>query len=340
MSGRRIYALIAGVALVIAGLAFLTPSGAEPDTGTSVPTLAEHNDLEARVTDLEARVDALEADPDPDPTPEPTPDPTPDPTDPPGDITHGSQLTHADVGPTGPLTASGSITTTTDGEVIEDVEVTGRILVEHENVIIRNVKVNVTGRYGVEIPIALHDGGASYTMTDSEVAGVSGERSACVVHYGTWTIERSYIHGCSDGVKMLSNQTLQESIVEGPYYDGPEGDAHNDAVQTVGGSNSKLIRNKLHGPFQAQTSAFILQTNNGPIDGWLIESNELSGGGFTAYIRDKGNGHGVPTNMAVTDNVWVKDSWSFGPTSLHPHTSWTWEDNRMDDGTPVTCGGC
>jgi hypothetical protein len=78
-----------GLALaVIVGLTFVGTAESDPGAGTTVPTLAEHNALERRVTALEAkddqqdaRLDALEATPSPTPTPTPT-DPTTTPTEP------------------------------------------------------------------------------------------------------------------------------------------------------------------------------------------------------------------------------------------------------------------
>lgn len=64
---------------LIAGATLPSKASSEPDTGTTVATLTEHNALEQRVTDLEQRVDEL-ATPAPTITPTVVPTPTPSPT--------------------------------------------------------------------------------------------------------------------------------------------------------------------------------------------------------------------------------------------------------------------
>lgn len=259
----------------------------------------------------------------------------PPPPPPPSDITHGSQLTLADVGPTGGLTASGSIETTAAGQVIENRDVTGIVRVKHANVIIRNCRIRVTSLYGIEIP-SQFNGSASFTADHCEVVGQSGQRSACVVHYGQWTMTRCLFSGCEDAVKIGigGNQHLVECMILDSYY-LPPGDPHNDGVQSVGGSDCSIVRCNIAGPFQNQTSAVILQNNNLGLDNWLIEDNLFSGGAFSFYIRDKGAGLPPASNMTVRGNRWVNNSWQFGPTSLDTGPGWVWEDNKTTTGATV-----
>ncbi|WP_329101635.1 hypothetical protein OG792_21625 [Micromonospora sp. NBC_01699] len=47
-------------------------------------------------------------------------------------ITHGQQLTRTNIGPTGPLVASGPIVTTRDGQVFENLDIAGYLDVRHD----------------------------------------------------------------------------------------------------------------------------------------------------------------------------------------------------------------
>ncbi|MGH8950147.1 MAG: hypothetical protein ACRDX9_01870, partial [Acidimicrobiia bacterium] len=61
----------------------------------------------------------------------------------PGEITHGSQITTANTGwqglglTLGQLTPSGSITTSSNGQVIEGLDISGQVNINHDNVTVR-----------------------------------------------------------------------------------------------------------------------------------------------------------------------------------------------------------
>lgn len=80
MSPRRLVAPSIALGL-IASLGIAAAATSDPATGIPVPTLAEHNQLEARVTDLEQRVEALEAEPIASPSPTGSASPTTGPTE-------------------------------------------------------------------------------------------------------------------------------------------------------------------------------------------------------------------------------------------------------------------
>lgn len=280
-------------------------------------------------------------DPEPTPAPEPTPDPTPTPVPTPTPTpTQEPEPTPIPGGWPGPnntgvinesaLKPSGSVSTSRDGQVIENLEVTGSISVQHDNVTIRNVRVRGTGRYGIAVPHTMDDV-KGLLIEDVEIVGISGKRSAGLVHYGEWTARRVNIHRFQDAVKMRTNQTLEYSWLH-DLYKAPG--SHNDAVQSIGGSNSVIRGNNIENQL-GQTSAIILQSNNDQVANWIIEGNRLAGGGYTFYLRDKGSGFGAPRNMTVRNNVWVRDSYRFGPHSLDAGPGWIWTGNTHDDGTPL-----
>jgi hypothetical protein len=82
-------------------------------------------------------------------------------------------------------------------------------------------------------------------------------------------------------------------------------------------------------------------SSSGRISNVLIEGNRLYGGNYTLYLRDSGSG--APDNITVRNNVFVRDSWNFGPTSIdYNGQCYQWENNTYGDGTPVVgpSGGC
>lgn len=264
----------------------------------------------------------------PTPTPAPAPKPTTNPAPPPS--THPGP-DNTGVRDESKLRRSGTISTSRDGQVIENVEVTGTIKVTHSNVTIRNVRVRGTGRYGIYVPSSRDRNVRNLVIEDTQIVGISGERSAGLVHYGQWTARRVDVSGYADGVKMRSNQVLESSWVHDLHKSAG---SHNDGIQSIGGRNSVIRNNTIEGPWQSQTSAILLQSNGSSIESWVIEGNRLVGGNYTLYLTDKGNGHGPPRNVTVRNNVWVRDSYKFGPLKLNAGPGLVWSGNRYDDGAP------
>ncbi|NED99609.1 right-handed parallel beta-helix repeat-containing protein [Phytoactinopolyspora halotolerans] len=279
-------------------------------------------------------------DPDPDPTTDPDPDPTTDPDpdpEPPDNPNPPSVNGFPDESNTGvqddtQLKPSGSLTSTRDGQVIENLEITGSITVEHNNVTIRNVRIHSTGHYGISIPAARAGNVSGLVIEHSELIGVSGERSAGIAPFGSWTARHLDISAFEDGIKVGSNQTIENSWIHDLHT--PPG-SHSDGIQSTGGTNVTIRGNRIEGPWQGQTSAIIIQSNNGPVDTYTIENNLLSGGTYTLYLRDKGTGHGAPRNITVTNNTWTNNSWAYGPTSTDQGPNWTWNNNHTDTGTTI-----
>src|SRR5688572_30489076 len=66
-------------------------------------------------------------------------------------------------------TSSGSITTSSNGQIIQNLNISGSIFVQHANVIIRNVRITNPG--GVAVANAAGGTGSSFTLEDCELDG-------------------------------------------------------------------------------------------------------------------------------------------------------------------------
>ena len=225
----------------------------------------------------------------------------------------------------------GPLLTSRDGQVIDGVRASG-IEVRHSDVTIRNSRIDSTGIYGIVIPYRLRDQISGLVIEDTEIVGISGQRSAGLAPFGSWTARRIEVRGFEDGVKVGSDQLLEDSWIHSLYV--PAG-SHADAIQSVGGSNVTIRNNTIEGPWRGQTSAIIIQSEVTGVSDYRIQGNRISGGTYSVYIRDKGNGHGAPRNMVITDNTWVRGSYQFGPHSIDMGANWTLRDNVYDDGTPL-----
>lgn len=220
------------------------------------------------------------------------------------------------------LTQSGSITVTTDGTVLEMLDVSGSITVKANNVIIRKCRIT-GGIYGIRCS----NGNTGLLVEDCTLVKSSPGGSAGF--YGwNFTMRRCVIGNYVDAMKCASNSTVEDSLLHDlAYLSG----THNDGVQCRSGSNIVFRHNTIKGGYRMQTSAMLFQTADGSISNVTLEGNFLSGGGYTLYLRDKGNG--PPTNVLVKDNVFEKDSYFGG--HLSQNGSHTFQCNVWHTGEPI-----
>jgi hypothetical protein len=85
-----------------------------------------------------------------------------------------------------------------------------------------------------------------------------------------------------------------------------------------------------------------------PIEDYTLEHNFFSGGAYTIYFDEK---HGIiPTNIRLSNNVWERNSYAYGPTEINangPSQCVEWTNNTWDTGGAVSgpqnaqpLGGC
>ncbi len=228
-------------------------------------------------------------------------------------------------------------TITMPGATIEYEEITGNLKIQAENVSVRCVKLKTSGRYGIEC----RSGCENLLVEDTEISGATEAQLVGLVSGAIY--RRVHLYDSQGDHLKLDAGTLEESFLENDYR--PTASSHNDAVQTGVSSGPIIIRNNnIEGPFQDQTSALIIKSDFGTINDVTIEGNRLYGGNYTLYLRS-GGGNSAPDNVIVRDNVFVRDSWNFGPTSIDTFRGQciVWEENRYsDDSSSVLApaGGC
>jgi hypothetical protein len=228
------------------------------------------------------------------------------------------------------LTPSESIEVDEDGTVVENLHVTGGIVVTANDVTIRNVLVDANERYGI-----LVDPETSGTVIeDVRIVGGLAEGACNIgIVYGHFAARRVDISGCSDGIRAGSNTVLEDSWIH-DMRDLP--DDHSDGVQAIGGTNIVLRGNNIEMD-RGMTSAMILHGHlGGDLRDVVVEGNLLAGGGYSLNIKER---TAAVENVIVRDNVWVRDSYNFGPQqgdALADPAITTWERNAFDDGAPNT----
>jgi hypothetical protein len=175
-------------------------------------------------------------------------------------------------------------------------------------------------------------------VEDTEISGATEAQLVGLVSPAVY--RRVYLHDSQADHLKLDAGTLEYSYLPDDYR--PTSDSHNDAIQTGESNGPIVIRyNNIEGQYQYQTSAILMLSSSGRISNVLIEGNRLYGGNYTLYLRDSGSG--APDNITVRNNVFVRDSWNFGPTSIdYNGQCYRWENNTYSDGAPLDgpSGGC
>ncbi|HPF13095.1 MAG: LamG domain-containing protein [Planctomycetes bacterium] len=242
---------------------------------------------------------------------------------------------------TGPTNVSilqnvGGMTITQDGAVIENVRVSGTIVIEANNVTIRNFIVDAG-----YAPYAITATGGNYgiVLEDGELVNVNSAH----IYGGGFSAFRLNLHESGgDGFKATNDVLVEGCWV---HHLGTNDGAHADCNQTRWGSNFIFRGNFFDLPIDIgqpykQNACFIMQTGDGPIDNILIENNWLTGGNFTVYVENKWNGsasspnYGDPTNVRLLNNRFGRE-FRYGPlnitgTVLISGNRWDDNDQLMD----------
>jgi hypothetical protein len=270
--------------------------------------------------------------PAPEPTP-PPPAPTPTPQPPAPNPPTIFKPDPSNVGLSNPaalVNRATSLTITAAGTVVENLSLPN-IHVKANNVTIRNCKTT-GGTYGIHANYG-------FTGTTIENCEVRGAASAGIYARGT-TIKRCHIHSQGiDATKLGDDTKLLECYIE---KCGSVAGSHADGVQMVAGAHVLIKGNVFEMPFDENSNGgwqnsqvIICQADLGPIDDVVVEGNWINGGGYSVHFHDKGNGHGLPTNVKVRGNRFGRD-FQFGVKSIEAGAGYEWSGNVWDnDGSPV-----
>ncbi|MDQ1539831.1 MAG: hypothetical protein QOH29_557 [Actinomycetota bacterium] len=205
------------------------------------------------------------------------------------------------------LKASGGLVITQAGAVVTGLDVNGCVDIKAANVVITNTRISCK-RGGVAIRLYP---GASLRMSNSEINGLGSTDSG--IGYDNYTLIAVNIHDCIDGLTLGSNDVIESSYV----HDLARGTGtHNDAIQTVGGSNS-VVRDSTLEAYRASTADFMnsaIQTGHliEPLTNILIQHNFMDGGNYTVNAGSTStNGYAISAYI-FKSNVFGSNS-RYGP---------------------------
>jgi hypothetical protein len=198
-------------------------------------------------------------------------------------------------------TYTGPMTITTDGTVIDGKIINGSLVIEADNVIIRNCKITYDSWWGVSA------GGKNIVIQDCDITGpgYGGDSNSSIVGNGTFL--RNDISQSENGILLDGNS----SIVKWNYIHDLQdsGSAHYDGIEIHGNVNGALIEDNTI--ISRDTSNVFIKNNFGPISNITINHNYMAGvAGYNIYVDGRASG-GPITGVTITNNYLEKGVYGY-----------------------------
>jgi hypothetical protein len=244
-------------------------------------------------------------------------------------------------GPSNPeaLTPSASLKIRTDGAVVENLDIRGRLTIDANNVTVRNFRIDGSDNsYGIKV----ESGHTNILIEDGEITNC---HSAGILAYSGITVRRIHIHDTgADGLKIQGG--IDPTLIESCFLErlGMNPGAHADGNQTRGGSNITFRYNNIYmpypgtpdypgAPFASNAAIFLETPSGGTTDNIVIDGNWLTGGNYTVYCSD------FSTNVSVTNNFFGRYNAGWPGKErrrVRAGNCDTWSNNRWEDtGEPM-----
>jgi hypothetical protein len=208
------------------------------------------------------------------------------------------------------LTASASITVSSPGTLVHDLDVTGSIAINASHTTLRNVRLTVIAKGSGVAGISIGSGVTDTTIEDTTIVGggaTNSPESAIFNHfYGSLTLTRVYLYNFADPLEGPA--TIADSYIDsnGTYGSGSN-IAHIEDVYVSDGTvtvNHSVLLNP-----SGQTATVFMDTSGGSQiagdDHLVITSSLLAGGGWTLYPSAKSTSVGTAT-MNVSNNRFAR----------------------------------
>jgi hypothetical protein len=255
-------------------------------------------------------------------------------TAPPAAPVVGSDAWKATTGLTTPESSltlvSGNLTTTSNGQVIDGKKVTGNLVVQHDNVVVTNSRIQ-----GVVQGSNLRGLTLRHVDLGRDSCPGSTNGGTRLVSGGNYTLENSRLHhNGADLVNLAAGTiTMRDSwLGQTCYYNGD----HLDAVQMYNpGQNVILLVERsfldsraANGSNLLGNGAVFIADNPGVGSNFVLKNNLFAGGNYTTSFYDS-------SKFEVRDNKYVAGSYRYGPCSSTNTIVFT--GNTLDTGAAVSC---
>jgi hypothetical protein len=236
-------------------------------------------------------------------------------------------------------------TVTAANTVIEYERINGKLNIDANNVTVRCVEivtgsdVNTLGCSNNGNPTRGCDEG--FLIEDAKVYTTGGNNNAPFMFVTDEASgRRVQVYGGCDEMKMDGGY-LRDSLIDGnTNYSCNLSGPHTDVWQSSGSSGPIwMVNNTMIGPYRSQNGTVFIKTDSGQNHDYTIDGCQLSGGSFTVWARNGGNG--IPFDWRFTNNTIIENSYTYGAFDIEgngPSQCIEWSGNVWDDKTPATGG--
>lgn len=202
------------------------------------------------------------------------------------------------------LTNSGSLSIGTPGTIIENLNITGTIIIDAANVTIRYCKINGTTSESV---IHCNPAGTNLTMHDCELDGNTAW-NGINTRGGTFTRINAY--ACENVFNFIGNNI---TLIDCYLHDvqGQAG-AHHDTIECNGGTSGHLIDHCNIINEKDETAAVMLNNWAGGLSNVTVQNCRLVGGGYTCYCDNTfGGGPVQGSTIRFLNNRMLPGFWGY-----------------------------
>jgi len=213
----------------------------------------------------------------------------------------------------------GNMTTSSNGQIIEQRDIKGTLIVNHDDVVVRNCNMfQVDNRQGDRLSIE-----------DSVIDGQNSKDDG--FKDGGITLKRVEITRCQDGGKGSGNTILENCWIHDLWVTAT---SHNDGIQVMAGSNCRFTNNRIEN--FTGTAGIFLKPDFGAISNITIEGNYFVKAGNYFLQADRKNSV-YPENITYKNNIFgaLNTNVSFAGTHRINAKNVVWVDNKKTDGTIV-----
>jgi hypothetical protein len=210
------------------------------------------------------------------------------------------------------LTASGDVTVTQPGTVINALDVKGTIWVMADNVTIQNSRITSTDWTGIWIK----QGITGTVVKDSEILNVGSSQDGANGIVGSGTFLRNDIHNVENGIIATGSSLIQDNYIHdmnapnvrlGTSLGGP----HYDGIEIDGGVSDVVIRHNTVINENSWVSAVMINNDFGPVSNIQVDGNYLAGGGYTLYSDGSFSSTDKISGVQFTNNELGEGKWGY-----------------------------
>jgi hypothetical protein len=206
------------------------------------------------------------------------------------------------------LKASGPLSISVDGTVINGLNIAGCVDIHASNVTIENSRITCSRNTPA---VRVFGGVSNLKILDSEINGTNSV-PACI-GYSNFTLLRDNLHNCVDGINGSGNVVVEYTYVHDlARLTG----THNDTFQTFGGAHMLLLGNNFQA-YNASTSDPMnaaIQTGHltSALTDVLVVGNMFDGGNYTVNAGAQSTSGYVISGYVFSGNRFGRDA-RYGP---------------------------